>query len=165
MRWGSVEGLWLRRGNGGDIAPLRQLLCFSSKRGMALLHHDLPLKVAASHYIPERGRSLKSLSGLPKLWGEYFFSLHKLLSDVFDIARECCLIWVCAGIADLHMLGGNGGTTDTSSPTQAQILHGHSLLTAASSLSFLYDYFNALRHTVPTGICLNEGKSTQLESD
>lgn len=98
MRWGSVEGLWVRRGNGGDIAPLRQLLCFSSKRGMALLCHDLPLKVAASHYIPKRGMSLKSLSGLPKLWGEYFFSLHKLLSDVFDIARECCLIWVCAGL-------------------------------------------------------------------
>lgn len=62
-----MEGLWVPRGNGEDIAPLRQLLCFSSKRGMALLLHVLPLKVAALHYIPKRGRSLKSLSGLPKL--------------------------------------------------------------------------------------------------
>lgn len=62
-----MEGLWVSRDNRGDITPLRQLLCFSSKRGMALLRHVLPLKGAAPHYIPKRGRSLKSLSGLPKL--------------------------------------------------------------------------------------------------
>lgn len=54
MRWGSVEGLWVHRGNRGDITPLRQLLCFSSKRGMALLRHVLPLKGAAPHtYLKE----------------------------------------------------------------------------------------------------------------